>query len=226
MGQEVEMVRAGLIGSAIAVAVMAIITIVGFVELPADARIPIHWDIHGEADGFAGRTLGLLLVPGLTIFFAAFFALLPKLDPRRKNLEKSWRLYLTGWFGLLLVFASVHLYIVWTAITGDTLPMMVVVIVLGVFFGLVGLVLPHSQPNFFAGLRTPWTLSSSRSWEVTHLWTGRLFMVAGTLAVVVGLAWSAAAGIIALLGGLAAAVTAGAVISYRVWRNDPDAGGY
>jgi len=37
--------------------------------------------------------------------------------------------------------------------------------------------------NWFIGIRTPWTLSSEKVWDKTHKIGGRLFKIAGIIAI-------------------------------------------
>ena len=64
--------------------------------------------------------------------------------------------------------------------------------IVGALFVVIGSVLGRVRPNWFVGVRTPWTLSSKVSWERTNRAGGGI----GTLGLV--------------------------VYSYRLWRDDPD----
>jgi uncharacterized membrane protein len=77
------------------------------------------------------------------------------------------------------------------------------------------------RPNWFVGVRTPWTLSSKLSWDKTHRLAGWLSLVMGAMFAVVAFyhnAWTFAAMLIVVVGSLAWMV----VYSYLVYRNDPD----
>lgn len=70
------------------------------------------------------------------------------------------------------------------------------------------------------GIRTPWTLSSERSWERTHQLGARLFAGLGVL-----VALSAAlpeVGVFLIPGGAGVVIVVLFVFSYVVWRDDPD----
>jgi len=53
----------------------------------------------------------------------------------------------------------------------------------GLFY-YVGVFLPHAERNWFAGIRTPWTLSSDEVWDRTHALGGRLFKRTAVLTLV------------------------------------------
>jgi uncharacterized membrane protein len=52
---------------------------------------------------------------------------------------------------------------------------------IGILLVLIGNLLPRARPNWFVGIRTPWTLSSDRVWEKTHRIGGRVFVAGGIL---------------------------------------------
>ena len=60
-------------------------------ELPA--RVPIHWNLHGEIDGWASKTIGLLITPLISLAAVGLLHVVPWFDPKlRRNLEKTDRM--------------------------------------------------------------------------------------------------------------------------------------
>jgi hypothetical protein len=54
------------------------------------ARVPIHWNIRGEIDGSAPKTIGLLITPIIALLAVALCHVASWLDPKLgRNLEKS-----------------------------------------------------------------------------------------------------------------------------------------
>lgn len=51
-------------------------------------------------------------------------------------------------------------------------------------FYYCGVLTEQAKRNWFIGIRTPWTLSSERVWEKTHKICGKLFKIAGVIALV------------------------------------------
>ena len=91
---------------------------------------------------------------------------------------------------------------------------------LGLLFVVLGNVMGKIRPNWFVGVRTPWTLSSKKSWTKTHRLAGWLFIAMGLLAAAWGLlqsAWMFGL-MLAFDGGCVLAIV---VYSYLVYRNDP-----
>ncbi|MEX2032364.1 MAG: SdpI family protein, partial [Dehalococcoidia bacterium] len=92
---------------------------------------------------------------------------------------------------------------------------------MGALFLLLGNVMAKIRPNYFAGIRTPWTLASTKSWTATHRRGGWVFMAAGVgflLMAVVREPWF----LWTVMGGLGAGIAWLVVYSWLVWRSDPE----
>lgn len=217
------MIRKGLTATGLCFLVAALAGAWGWMQTPPGVQIPVHFDAMGRADAWGPQWLGFGIMPASILFIGALMAALPGLDPRGENLRRSPHLYLAAWIGVSILLTLAHLHIVWTAVRGsaeaDIRP---VLAGLGVLFAVTGNYLGKARPNFFAGIRTPWTLSSDIAWERTHRFAGRLFVGAG-LAIVVWsfaapLAWALPGFLVLILG----AALIPAVYSYFAWRDAPD----
>src|SRR6185437_15445048 len=92
----------------------------------------------------------------------------------------------------------------------------------GILFIVLGNVLGKVRPNWFVGVRTPWTLSSKRSWVRTHRLAGWLFTLAGLIFLVL-IAFNIGAGLRWIILGVLAVLTIVLVAySYIEWRHDPE----
>ena len=91
---------------------------------------------------------------------------------------------------------------------------------IGAFFIVIGVILPKVHPNWFVGIRTPWTMTSDLSWNSTHRLGGWLFAVIGAATLVTGFIMPKAALWVLLAGG-GAVVVALFAYSYVVWKGDP-----
>src|SRR5438105_540437 len=74
-------------------------------------RVPIHWDIRGEADGFVPRdgALGyLLLIPGVMAAFVLLTLALPWLSPRQFSVEPFRATYDYAMALIVAMFGYLH----------------------------------------------------------------------------------------------------------------------
>jgi uncharacterized membrane protein len=205
-----------LVGYIIAVSAWA------WAMVPDGAMVPIHWNVAGQVDGYGSKTVALLVVPLISLGLTLLFALIPALEPRRRHLIQSGAPYVALWLGLLGFMAVLNTAIALVA-QGYSLDVGAIIVVsVALLFMLIGVVLPGVRSNFFFGVRTPWTLSSERSWRATHRLTGRLFVLSGLGTLLVLLLFGAEAALLMLVVDLTASVIAAVGYSYISWRSDPD----
>jgi uncharacterized membrane protein len=187
----------------------------------APDRIPVRWGLNGEVGGYGGKFEGLLLLPLMAALLYLAMLLLPRIDPGRANYQRFSGVYYAFRAAVLatlaVIYGMIHLTIRGVAVD---ISRMTGLLVGGLFF-LVGNLMGKIRPNWFVGVRTPWTLSSKRSWTRTHRLAGWVFVVGGLCFMGAGVfrthfMWNAAAGL------LVAGVIATVVYSYFVWRTDPD----
>ena len=82
--------------------------------------------------------------------------------------------------------------------------------------------LSKTRPNWLVGIRTPWTLSSDKSWDVTHRWGGRLMMLGGSISAACFLFAPTPVAFAALGVTVSLVVGVSLALSYWVWKTDPD----
>ncbi len=81
----------------------------------------------------------------------------------------------------MALLSSLACYTLYVALHPGTLPIRGIVMIVGLFLAFMGNYLTTVQPNYFVGIRTPWTLESPAVWARTHRLGGILFCLAGLL---------------------------------------------
>lgn len=213
--------RLGLAASGAMIAAMFAVTAWAWGQFPADAQLPVHWGLSGEADRYGGKGEALLVVPVLALVLTAVFTVLPKVEPRREHLEQSATAYLAVWIATMLEMGIVHAAIVLAALGYPINVAAAVTGGIGLLFVVIGRVLGSVQSNFMFGVRTPWTLSSERSWQRTHQLAGRLFMALGALVTILAFVAPPPVLFAVLMGGIVITLVAVVVYSWQMWRTDP-----
>lgn len=183
--------------------------------------VTIHWDLQGNPNGWSSRLVGAFALPLMMVAIYAVMRFLPLVDPRRGNYEKFQSTY-DGLILTILVFLLVIHIIVLRAALGHPVAMQKVIpLAMGMLFISIGNLLPRARSNFFFGIRTPWTLSSEKSWERTHRVGGYVFvligiMMAASIFIPINMGWP-------VVGALTAGAVLGLVVySYVVWKGDPN----
>lgn len=212
-----------LITSAAIIGAMVLVGAIAWLQLPADAQVPIHWGADGQPDDWAGKTVGLFLLPLIAGGVVLLFAAIPRIEPRRTNLERSATAYGAIWIGVLLLLGGMQLLAVSSAMGAQFDMTRIVFVATGALFIVIGNYLPKVRPNYMVGIRTPWTLSSDVAWTKTHRIGGRLFVIEGvvmTLLGLLGVSGMALAG--AIIGGVVVLLVVTFAYSYQVWKADPE----
>jgi len=133
--------------------------------------MPIHFDVHGQPNGYGSRYVYIWLPVG--IYF--LMLVLPKIDPRKANYfvfrESYYKLRLI----LAIFFGVLNSAIIWGVINKtdsiqNFLPLMIFFL-----FMLIGNYMGNIRPNYFVGIKVPWTLNSDEVWIRTHKLAGKLW---------------------------------------------------
>ncbi|MBX2819841.1 MAG: SdpI family protein [Rhodothermaceae bacterium] len=141
-------------------------------------EIPMHWNINGEVDRWGEKGFDVFFLPLASLGAYLLMLAVPHIDPKRKakSQQKGIRAFrhiipflLTGLF--LVIFAQ------WMGLDFELGKG--IGVVLSVFFIAIGNYLQSVKPNYFIGIRTPWTLESEDIWKKTHRLGGRIWMIGG-----------------------------------------------
>ena len=186
----------------------------------APDHIPVHWNVHGEIDRYGSRFEGLALMPLVGLFVYLVLRFLPLADPRRANYADFATAYDVIRHGALVILAVIEGVTI-AIVRGAAVDMALVLATLvGAFFVVVGALMPTIRPNWFFGLRTPWTLSSDLAWARALRVAGWVFIAAGLAIALAGWLRTAAA-LIAVAAIVVAGLLAATWVSYVAWRDDP-----
>lgn len=220
------MIRKGLLLSILPLAIMTGLGLWGYSHAPAGAEFPVHWGIDGRPDRYGGPLEAFFAMAAVGLLITAILAVIPLLDTRGDNIRRSEPFYLTVWMAMLWFFTVLQGAMTLSALgyldMGGASFMRIGGTGLGVLLAVIGNVMGKARPNWFAGVRTPWTLSSDLSWDKTHRLTGRLFVLVGALGAVG--AWLLPVALImpAIIAGVLAASITAVAYSWLVWRSAPD----
>jgi len=213
--------RPMLMTNAFLLAVMAGVSAWAMGQIPEGARVPIHWNIEGQPDGFSTGGASLVFMPFLALGVTILMWVVPHLDPRRSNVESSAQFWNATGILLVSFLAYLHGVMTWAAlghpvdVTGSMIPGM------SILFMGIGNYLGKTRSNWFGGVRTPWTLSSDYSWEKTHRATGWLFVLSGLAGMGAWLTVGTVPAFIILIGSIIASSIVAVILSYVYWRQDP-----
>jgi uncharacterized membrane protein len=146
--------------------------------------VPMHFDLKGNVDRYGAKHELLILIAILTVLNIAMYLIVSnvyKIDPRKTaSLNKDRMIRMA--FGIAVYLSAVWIMIIYEIAHNDTgLTMKFVFVAMGLLFALLGNNMYNIQPNYFAGIRLPWTLESEDNWRKTHHLAGRLWFFGGLI---------------------------------------------
>jgi uncharacterized membrane protein len=182
-----------------------VMTLIAYPVMPDS--VASHWDMAGNVDGTMPKFWGLVLIPLLMVGFTVLFAAIPRIDPRRDNYRK----FQASYEGFILVFtiflAFIQLEIILWGLGFQVSPNLVMPVAIGILFICIGFLLERVEPNWFIGIRTPWTLSCDSVWRKTHAMGAKIFRLAGVVSMA-GVLAGEYAWLFILVPAIAAAISA------------------
>lgn len=144
------------------------------------ATIPVHFDASGTPDDYGDKSVLWVMLLGIQLLVYLIMKIAPKIDPKKnfKKFESSFqklRLILQLFIALvcIVLIKSAEGSLENTAY-GITFSIALLIIMLGNH-------LQNIKPNYFLGIRTPWTLENEQVWTLTHRITGRLWFFGGII---------------------------------------------
>lgn len=143
-------------------------------------QVPTNFNMEGVANDWSSRTT-LIFIPGaLGIGIYLLMLIIPVLDPKKK-IQQMGEKYYTLRFMLTFFFSLLVTYLLYASNAGSIKNPNMLFALIGVLFAMFGNYFQTIRPNYFIGIRTPWTLENEHVWKKTHRLGGRLWMSAGVL---------------------------------------------
>jgi len=165
-------------------AVVILSWIIAFLALPHMPEVvPVHWGLHGEANGFSDRLSGTFGLPAVITLIMVLLLVLPRYNSVKFSLIAFQDIYAIIIFTTISMFFCIEVMALLTAM-GAVLPVVTIFsMLIGFLFIVMGSLMPHIGRNTTMGIRLPWTLRSEEVWKKTHEHGGPVFVVAGVLVV-------------------------------------------
>lgn len=163
-------------------AVIAVSFVIGIALYPEMPELMAsHWNAAGEVDGYMPKFWGLFLMPIITLGMFLLFLAIPRIDPLKANIEKFRGNF--DWFILIIIFFMFYIYLL-TLVWSMGYRFSIIQLMspaFAVLFYYAGILIQNAKRNWFIGIRTPWTLSSTKVWDKTHRLGAKMFKTAAVI---------------------------------------------
>jgi uncharacterized membrane protein len=144
--------------------------------------VPVHFGSDGLPDRYGSKS-ELWAVVGILggVGFLTYLLLtnIHHVDPKRaqgQSMESLGKMALAT----VLLLGLIGLMIVRSAITGEV-GGSVLFVVLGLFLTYTGTLMHSVKPNYFFGIRLPWTLENEENWRKTHQLGSKIWVAGGIM---------------------------------------------
>ena len=140
-------------------------------------QMPTHWNAVGEVDGWSSKAFAVFGLPLIMVAVQWLCMLGAAADPKKNNHSEKV-LHLVFW---IVPALSVVLHAVtYATALGYAVPIEVVMpVLIGLVFTIIGNYLPKCKQNYTIGIKIPWTLDNEENWNKTHRFAGWLWTFCG-----------------------------------------------
>ena len=183
--------------------------------------VPLHYGADGKVNRYGDKS-ELILATGVMLFVGALVYLLlkflPAIDPKNKVKygEETFRKIA---FGILLFVSALNIAILYVTMHRSLPVDKIILPIAGLLFTFMGNMMNNIKPNYFAGVRTPWTLESEDTWRATHRLAGKLWFTGGLVITAAALMLPSVSATIVFIAGLMALTLIPVIYSYVYFKN-------
>jgi len=144
-------------------------------QLPQE--VAIHYNIYGEANDWTSKNNLPYIFGGISLFLYLILLIVPMIDPKKQVLKMGNKFFIVKLIAITLVSLVLSLAVLASVknLSFNTLYPYILIS----FFIVFGNYLPAVKPNYFIGIRTPWTLENEIIWTKTHRFAGKLWVIGG-----------------------------------------------
>lgn len=189
-------------------------------------RVAMHFDLKGNPDRYGSKTELLIMVAVLSLMGVGVYFLLSniyKIDPKRYAAENKDRLQRMG-FAIGIFISALCCVIIYSTTKGSIeFGLRYIFAGVGLLFSLMGNYMHNIKPNYFAGLRVPWTLNNEDNWRKTHMMAGKLWFAGGLVIAILCLLLPDAISLIIFFILTMILVIIPVVYSYRMYKKNKEA---
>ncbi len=148
-------------------------------------QVPIHFDVYGNPDNWMNKNGFLWLVLGMTLGVYLLMAVIPLIDPKHRIQEMGGKYYAIK-LVMVTLMSAMSGFMIYTAINSGADKKFIIFALISALFIVFGNFMPALKPNYFIGIRTPWTLEDQDNWRKTHRFTGYFWTIGGLVMLISG----------------------------------------
>lgn len=193
---------------------------IAYIYSSLPASVPVHFGIDGTPDRYGSKgefltTQGIVM--GMSALVYLLLKFLPAIDPK-KYVKYGEATFQKLALGLVLFMSALDIAIAYATVNHSFEVGKLILPVVGLLFAFIGNIMNSIKPNYFAGVRTPWTLEDPDTWRATHRLASKLWFVGGISLTIAVLLLPNKAGMVIFLSIIAILVLIPVVYSYIYYK--------
>lgn len=145
--------------------------------------VPTHFNAQGEADDYGPKWINAFLLPGIAVLTYLFLLTIPAIDPK-KRIERTQKPITAIRVIISIFLVGIYTIVMMKTFNVDAKIDQFVFVGVGLLIVVVGNYMNSIKPNYFIGLRTPWTLEDPEVWKRTHRFSSKLWIIGGSFMII------------------------------------------
>lgn len=149
--------------------------------------VPIHYNLNMEPDKIGNKSIlwwPVAMVAAVSILIYFVMLNIRKLDPKQRKAPPSSTFQKLA-IVIVVFLTLLNFLIVISASSYKVLPQRLfdrlLFTLVALLLAFIGNYMNNLKPNYFAGIRIPWTLNSDYNWRKTHQLAGKLWFWGGLI---------------------------------------------
>ena len=189
-------------------------------------EMAMHFDLKGNPDRYGNKSELLVMAAVLSAMSILIYFVLSniyKIDPKKYAADNKDRLRRMG-FAIAVFIIALTCFIIYSTSKGTMkMSMRYIFAGVGLLLCLIGNYMHTIKPNYFAGLRLPWTLNNEDNWRKTHLLAGKLWFIGGLATAILCLLVPDTVAIVLFFIAIMVLILVPVIYSYRLYRKNDQA---
>ena len=147
-------------------------------------QVPIHWGLDGRPNDWSEKNrvwLTMLFMSLIALGNYLLFRFMSKIDPKKK-VGLSQSIFDKIALVVVVFIVLLNMMMLYSANTAAIEIDRLVPVLVALVLAFIGNLMNNLKPNYFLGIRTPWTLEDESIWIKTHRLASKIWFAGGLLA--------------------------------------------
>ena len=182
-------------------------------------KLPIHWNVSGEVDGWTTKDqlpVFLFIMTSISVITYSILRFIKFIDPKR-TAQLNENIALKVGLGIVIFIAIANLLLLVPKSPGFNMTSIIITMV-SLLFTFLGNLMYNIKPNYFIGIRLPWTLENEINWKRTHRLAGIVWFVGGIICAILSIMMTPKTMFFVLIGTTILLVLIPAIYSFTLFK--------